>query len=143
MNKKRVGLILGLLILLATSISASNLSSNDHSKASAVEAVSAFASLLDENHQSEAFKSGSDLLQVVSQAEEWTKTNRKIFKLFGKIERRELKNTREVKTFPFLPDNDFLLVYHDLKMENKQRAVEVALLRVEDGRWKVCSYSIR
>lgn len=134
-------LIILLVVLVLSPLTVNSSALN--SPAQAIITVRQFAKLLDAGRLNTAFQEGSMVLQQSVNRERWIEQKRRTLQLFGRIVSSKLIKTRAIKTFPFLPDNDYLLTYRDIKMERKERAIEVAVLKVEDGQWKMCSYSIR
>lgn len=109
----------------------------------AILAITAFADQVDVGNIESAFYSGSPRLQESSNPELWIDQTRRTFNSLGKIIDRKFVKSSALTAFTMLPDDNYLIVYHELKMGLKAKALEIALLRVDNGQWEVCAYSVR
>ena len=128
--------------LFATTIQATSLPENNIAPEVAT-AIQAFAGQIDAGNLESAFYSGSLRLQESFNQDLWIDQTRRTFNSLGNIINRKLVKSRTLTAFPMLPDDSYLIVYHELKMDLKAKALEIALLRNEDGQWKICAYSVR
>ncbi len=134
-------LVIGLCLIATTTFATTTLS--QPSKDNAEATVIAFAELVNQNNLEAAYYSGSEYLQISVPEGEWVDKVHRTFILLGKIKTRTPIKTRPVTSFSGLPDDKYLLVHNQIETERKKKANEVALLRVENGQWKVCDYSVR
>ena len=128
--------------LFATTTQATSLPEKNIDPAVVI-AVTAFADQINAGNLVSAFYSGSIRLQESFNQDLWLDQTRRTFQSLGNIINRKLVKSRTLTAFPMLPDDNYLIVYHELRMDFKAKALEIALLRFENGQWKICAYSVR
>lgn len=109
----------------------------------AIDAALAFSTLIDNGNIQAAYWSGSELLRVANDEQEWIDRTTRTQHLLGKVEQRTLGVVRTVASFPGLPDDEYVIVSFKARSTHKANAAEFLLVHQDNGIFKVCSYSIR
>lgn len=128
-------------LLLACILSLSTNSFANDPQTLAIEAAQSFTSIIDDGNYLAAYWAGSDLLRLAMSEQKWNEQSEQVRTMLGKYERRTLKSTRSVPSFPGYPDGDYTIVNFETKLTHKAKAAEVLL--IENGSMRVCSYFIR
>ena len=103
----------------------------------------AFVTLIDQGRLEAAYAGASPLLHLTRDQQEWITDVTRLRQILGPVQQRTLKAVRAVSTFPQLPDGDYLVVQYESRMERKQQAAEIILLKKQESGWIVCAYSVR
>lgn len=107
-----------------------------------LETALSFAQLIDDSNLQAAYWSGSALLRLANDEQEWLERTERSQKVLGKAVERKVKATRSINSFARLPDDAYQVILFTTRTEHKAKAFETLLLHQVSGIWQVCSYSI-
>jgi len=130
-----------ILIACALLLGTASLASGPESQA--VETALNFSSIIDEQNFTAAYWSGSALLRLANDEQEWTRQAERAQVLLGPVLQRQLRVVRSVETYPGLPDDHYTMIYFEARTARKEKAAEVFLIHQDGAIFSVCSYSIR
>ncbi len=143
MKKLIIVLLAGLLLATAVPAISSTSTLTAQNLAAAIASVDSFTELLNQEALVAAYYSGSEFLQLSASETEWVDKTRRAHQLLGGVKVRKVVKARMKTSHPSLPDDNYLLVYSEVEMDRKKAGHEVTVLRVENGLWKVCDYSVK
>jgi len=109
----------------------------------AIAIAETFATTIDSENYQAAYMSGSELLRLANDEQNWIDRTKRNQATLGKVHQRTLKSIRAVTSPADFPDGDYLWVSFSARAKHKAKAAEVILVEQRDGIWAVCSYSIR
>ncbi len=111
--------------------------------AQAIATAEAFVTTIDNDSYQAAYMSGSELLRLATDENDWIESTELSRKMFGPVLERNIKAARTVTNYPGLPDGNYLLIYYEVRAERKKKAAEMVLVEQTNTAWAVCFYSIR
>ena len=109
----------------------------------AIIAAENFAQMIDDGNFQAAYWSGSALLQLANEEQQWLDKTARTQLVLGKVIRRELKRVRAVTSPADLPDDEYRTILFEAHTERKEKAAEVLQVHQVNGIWQVCAYAIR
>lgn len=98
-----------------------------------------FLGLMDEAAFLAAYDAASEVLRLSYQAQDWVDQATLRQKRLGQVIQRRLMKTRQVASFPNLPDGEYALFFFESQTRRKLRAMEIVLVE-SGGYWPVVAY---
>lgn len=133
-----------LSIAVAVVVSGCGAASNPEAEANAIEAASAWLSLVDGEQYGKSWEEAASFFKGAVTQEQWNKSMQSFRKPFGKNLSRELKSTRYLTTVPGAPDGEYVIIQFKSSFENKKSAVETITPMLDsDGQWRVSGYYMK
>jgi len=132
-----------IIILIACALMLGTASLASEPPSQAVETALTFSSIIDEQNFAAAFWSGSELLRLANDEQEWIRQTERAQILLGPVLQRQLRVVRSVESYPGLPDDHYTMIYFEARTTRKEKAAEVFLIHQDGAGFSVCSYSIR
>ena len=129
------------ILILLTSFSSTVFAAQQPSIA--LSAAESFVSIIDCGDYLTAYSRSSPLLKQLNPQQKWIDEQKLASQLLGKVIDRQLLAVKARDAHPGMPDGCYLIVCYQTVTTDKDRAIEMLLLKEENQKWSVCNYSIR
>ncbi|MGC9954375.1 MAG: DUF4019 domain-containing protein [Rhizomicrobium sp.] len=99
--------------------------------------------LIDNQKYAESWAEGSVLFRVRVTEKSWESTTSIFREAVGHIVWRDVDSVSLVGELPNMPDGQYATVRYRSKFERKTDCIEIVNLTLENGLWRVASYTIK
>lgn len=133
-------LLIALIIIGAPAFAADSL---ELLKYAGTEASLAWLAFIDQEKHSDSWERAGESFRLNMPQQDWDFLMSTLRKPLGGVVRRELFEKQLVANPKGFPSGDYMVVYFSTTFANKPSAYELVTLRLEEGQWKVFTYTIK
>ncbi|HUC84860.1 MAG TPA: DUF4019 domain-containing protein [Candidatus Acidoferrales bacterium] len=109
----------------------------------AISAAERWLARADAGAYSESWKAASAIVQSAVTEQQFTNTMNAFRKSLGNLNSRKLISAQRLKEMPGAPDGQYVFMQFETSFANKSVAIESVTVRLENGKWKLASYSAK
>jgi hypothetical protein len=131
--------LLGCLLSLALTFSASAASDGTHAQADA----RAWLALVDSGKYADSWTEAASAFRAQVDQNTWVTQIKSARDQFGTLESRKDFNVNLTKSLPGAPDGDYAITRFQTDFAKKKQALETVVMVLENDKWRVAGYFIK
>jgi hypothetical protein len=110
----------------------------------AVDAASAWLSLVDSQKYSESWEEASQFFKANVKKNQWDQTIQTVRRPLGKSISHDLRSKKYSANLPGAPKGEYVLIEFGSSFENRKSVIEtVTVMLDKDGKWRASGYFVR